>query len=90
MRAAIIITLLLLSGSAAIAEEEEWQTITCITTDTLMTCVSRQPCNTYVRSPKGELTFRKAKINWPDGTPAGDFNQAEFERTVETRCGKIK
>jgi hypothetical protein len=49
------------------AREEEWQTIYCVTTDTLMTCISRQPCNTYARTQKGELTLRKAEVNWPDG-----------------------
>jgi hypothetical protein len=78
------------SALAIVVVEEEWQTINCMTTDTLMTCVSRQPCDTYARTPEGVYTVRKATVNWPEGTPPGDFNQAEFERAVESRCGKIK
>jgi hypothetical protein len=85
MRAAIIIALLLLSGSAAIAEEER----TC-DKDTLLACLVDLPCDTYHRNPQGEIVPIGIKIKLLKPIPPGEFNQAEFNRTIESRCGKIK
>jgi hypothetical protein len=83
----VTIAWLLISASSAFAEGGE-KTIKCMTSETLMTCISKQPCDVYVRSPNGQVTAR-AKIVIPDAISAGDFNQGEFERAVESRCGKL-
>jgi hypothetical protein len=85
MRAAMIIALLLLSGSA-FAEEE--RTLTC-DNDTLFTCMVELPCDTYRRNPQGDIVPMGIKIRFSKAIQPGEFNQAEFERAIESKCGKI-
>jgi hypothetical protein len=91
MRAVLGVALLLLCGSAAFAEEPQRRVFTC-DKDTVLDCELELPCDVYVRTAKGDIMPDNVQLKIAKAMPGahGDFNQEEFNRAIEKRCGKIK
>jgi hypothetical protein len=87
MRPGVGITLLVLLGSPAQADDENPYVCT---KHTLHECLLALPCEKFQSEPGGDIVVSSAvKIRLAD-TLEGDFNQRDFNRDAEKKCGKVQ
>ena len=88
MRPAVGVAFLLLVGSSV--QGEEGTTYTC-TKHTLHECLLELPCEALKREPGGDIVVPSGvKIRLADTLDQGEFNQRDFNRAAEKKCGKMQ
>jgi hypothetical protein len=87
MRAAVGALLLLLVSSV---HAEDAISFTC-TKHTLHECLLDLPCDYLKREPNGDFVVSSGmKIRLASTLEQGDFNQRDFNRAAEEKCGKLQ
>jgi hypothetical protein len=88
MLPAVGAALLLLLVSSVHAEEAT--TFTC-TKRSLHECLLELPCDYLKREPDGDIVVLSGmKIRLASTLERGDFNQRDFNRAAEEKCGKLQ
>jgi hypothetical protein len=87
MLPAVGAALLLLVSSV---HAEDAITFTC-TKHTLHECLLELPCDYLKREPNGDVVVSSGmKIRLASTLEQGDFNQHDFNRAAEAKCGKLQ
>jgi hypothetical protein len=69
---------------------EDATTFTC-TKRTLHECLLELPCDYLKREPNGDIVVLSGmKIRLASTLERGDFNQRDFNRAAEEKCGKLQ
>jgi hypothetical protein len=88
MRPAVGVALLLFVGSSV--QGEEGATYIC-RKHTLQECLLELPCEALKREPSGDIVVPSGvKIRLADTLDPGEFNQRDFNRAAEKKCGKVQ
>lgn len=85
----IAVALLLLIASSIHGEEETTYTYTCAK-HTLKECFLELPCSTFKRESNGDIVPTGVKIRLAGSLDEGEFNQRDFNRAAEEKCGKLQ
>ena len=89
MRRGIAVALLLLIASSIHGEEETTYTYTCAK-HTLKECFLELPCSTFKRELNGDIVPIGVKIRLAGSLDEGEFNQRDFNRAAEEKCGRLQ
>ena len=84
-----LVALLLLIASSIHGEEETTYTYTCAK-HTLKECFLELPCSTFKRESNGDIVPTGVKIRLAGSLDEGEFNQRDFNRAAEEKCGKLQ
>ena len=88
MRPAVDVAFLLFVGSSVQGEEG---TAYICTKHTLQECLLELPCEALKREPSGDIVVPVGReIRLADTLDQGEFNQHDFNRAAEKKCGKVQ